>query len=74
MRPQAADEVEVAGALQVGAGQHQEERRRIDAAVVAAERHLAERRHLAAASLVQDLAGLGVGARRSSFVAWLAAR
>ena len=38
-----------------------EQRRRIDAAVIEAERHLAQRRHLAAAHLVQDLAGLGVG-------------
>ena len=45
---------------EVRAGQHDEQRRRVDAAVVAAERHLAERGHLAVAHLVQDLAGLGV--------------
>ena len=52
---------EIAGAVEVGAGQHDEERRRVDAAVVAAERHLPELGHLAEAHLVQDLAGLGVG-------------
>ena len=52
--------VAVAGALVVRGGQHDEERRRVVAAVVAPERDLAERRHLAVAHLVQDLAGLRV--------------
>ena len=50
------DERAVAGARVVRAGEHDEQRRRVDAAVVASERHLAEARHLAAARLVQDLA------------------
>ena len=44
-------------------GEEEKERRRIDGAVVAAERHLAQVGHLAMASLVQDLAGLGIGLR-----------
>ncbi len=60
-RPQLAHEGAVAGALGVAAGQHDEQRRGIDAAVVEAERHLAEVGHLAAAHLVQDLAGAGIG-------------
>ena len=47
----------------VRAGKHDEQRRRIDAAVVAAERDLAQRRHLAAPRFVQDLAGLGIARR-----------
>ena len=53
-------QVVVAGAVVVGGGEQEEQRRRVDAAVVARERHLAERGHLAAAHLVHDLAGLGV--------------
>ena len=60
LRPQRRRQRAIAGALQVRAGEHHEQRRRVDAAVVAPERHLAERRHLAAARLVQDLAGLRV--------------
>ncbi len=41
-RPQLVDQREVAGARGVGAGQHHEQRRGVDAAVVAAERHLAQ--------------------------------
>ena len=58
--PERLDERPVAGALVVGAGQQDEQRRGIDAAVVAAEGHLLQRRHLAVAGLVQDLARLGV--------------
>ena len=54
---------EVAGALEIVAGQHDEERRRIDAAVIAAERHLAEPAISPRRSLVQDLPGLGIGRR-----------
>ena len=61
--PQLAQRLLVAGALEIEAGQQHEQRRRIDAAVILRERHLAQRRHLAAAHLVQDLAGLGVGER-----------
>ena len=63
----------VAGALGVEAGEQHEQRRRIDAAVVEPERHLAQRRHLAAAHLVQDLARLGVGAPDRRVLAWNAA-
>ena len=58
--PQRGECRDVAGALEVGAGQHHEQRRGIDAAVIAAERHLAQLGHLAAAHLVQDLAGFGL--------------
>ena len=61
--PQLAQRFDVAGVLGVEAGQHHEQRRGIDAAVVQAERNLAQRRHLAAAHLVQDFSGLGVGER-----------
>ena len=61
VRPELEHGGEIAGPLEVGAGEHDEERRGIDAAVVAAERHFAELGHLAEAHLVQDLAGLGVG-------------
>ena len=50
------DQGEVAGARGIGAGQHDEQRGRVDPAVVAAERHLAQPRHLALARLVHDLA------------------
>ena len=56
----ASDRLDVAGALEILAGEHQEERRRIDRAVVAAERHLAEIGHLAVTDLVQDFSGLRV--------------
>ena len=61
VRPQPAHGLDVVGAFEIGARQHDEQRRGIDAAVVVAERHLAQQRHLALAHLVQDLAGLGVG-------------
>ena len=60
VRPQRRDGLVVAGPLGIEAGEHDEQRRRIDAAVIEAERDFAERRHLAAAHLVQDLAGLRV--------------
>ncbi len=58
--PQPADEVVVGGARGIAGGKDDEERRRIDAAIVVGERDLAERRHLSLARLVHDLAGLGV--------------
>jgi hypothetical protein len=64
VRPEALDELAVAGALEVLAGQHHEQRRRVDASIVAAERDLVQRRHLALPGLVQDLPGLGVLLRR----------
>ena len=60
-RPELEHGGDVAGSLEVFAGEHDEERRRVDAAVVAAERDLVQFRHFAEARLVQDLAGLGVG-------------
>ena len=62
-RPERPQRLGLPGAVQPGAGQRHEQRRRIDAAVVAAERHLAQFRHLAVAHLVQDLAGLGIRRR-----------
>ena len=62
-RPQLGQRFVVAGAFDIKAGQQNEQRGRIDAAVILRERHLAQRGHLAAAHLVQDLAGLGIGER-----------
>ena len=62
-RPQAAQRVEIAGRLRIAAGQHDEQRRRVDAAVIKPERNLAQRGHLAGAHLVQDFTRLGVGLR-----------
>src|SRR6202012_3061758 len=47
IRPKLLDGVESAGALQIGAGQYDEEGRGIDTAVIAAKRHFTEFRHLA---------------------------
>ena len=63
VRPEVAGKLEVAGVAVVRAGEHHEQRRRVVAAVVAPERDLHQRRHLAVAQLVQDLAGLGVALR-----------
>ena len=54
------DGCEIAGAFRVKSGKEQQQRE-IDAAVVQSERHFAQRRHLAAAHLVQDLSRLGIG-------------
>ncbi len=58
--PQPTDQLVVAGARRIAGGKHDEERRRIDAAIVFGERNLAEARHLTLARLMQDFAGLGV--------------
>ena len=63
-RPQPVDERHVAGAVGIGAGEIDVERRRIDAAIVAAEGQLAQHRHLALAGLVHDLARLRIAERR----------
>ena len=63
VRPKLAQRLDVAGVLGVEPGQHDEQRRRVDAAVIQLERNLPQRRHFAAAHLVQDFAGLGVGER-----------
>ena len=57
----AVEGFQIVGALGIEAGKQDEERRRVDAAVVLAERHLMQGRHLAVAHFVQDLARLGVG-------------
>ncbi len=62
-RPQLGERLFVAGAFDVEAGQQHKQRRRIDAAVILRERHLAQRRHLAAAHFMQDLSRFGVGER-----------
>ena len=60
IRPQSTDGGRVCGALPVFARKQNEQRGRVDAAIVAAERHLAQTRHLAGARLMHDLAGLRV--------------
>ena len=62
-RPQFGERLVVAGAFDIETGQQHEQRRRIDAAVILRKRHLAQRRHLAAAHFVQDFSRLGVGER-----------
>ena len=61
--PQIHDGGVVAGALGIETRQHDEQRRGIDAAVIKAERHLAQGCHLAFAHLVQDLSRLRVRGR-----------
>jgi hypothetical protein len=68
-RPQLADQHVVAGALRVKAGEHDKQRRRVDAPIVEAEGYLPQRRHLAAPHLMQDLAG-SASLRASSRLAW----
>src|SRR6516164_8332452 len=58
--PDGCNERLIRGSLVIGAGEQDEKGSRIDAAVVAAEGDLTEGGHFAAASLVQDLAGLGI--------------
>ena len=60
MGPQRSYRREISRALEVFAGQEDEQRCRVDAAVVPAEWNFAEARHLAVAHLVQDLSRLGV--------------
>ena len=55
IRPQRAHRLEIAGADEIFAEQQHEQRRCIDASVVASERHFAQIGHLAVAHLVQDL-------------------
>ena len=58
--PDRFQEGAVAGAAPVGAGEHHEQGRGVDRAVVAAEGDLAQPGHLPVADLVDDLARLGV--------------
>jgi len=62
-RPQLDYRLAVAGALHIKTGKQNEEGGRVDAAVIEPKRHLVQRRHFAAAHLMQDLAGFGVGER-----------
>ena len=64
--PKLAQRLDVAGVLGVKPGQHHEQRRRIHAAVIQLERNLPQRRHFAAAHLVEDFSGLGIGERIES--------
>ena len=60
MRPQAIDELAIGGPFEIRHREHDEQGSRIGAAVVLAERNLAERGHLAVAHFVKNLAGLRV--------------
>src|SRR5205085_11122803 len=62
VRPDRLQRFLVARPLPVHTGQSDEQRRRVDRAVIAAEGHFAQPRELAFAHLVQDLAWLPVGA------------
>ncbi len=62
--PQVLDQRDVAGALGIGAGQGHEQRRGVDSAIIAPERHLPQGRHLALAGLVHDLARRAVAEGR----------
>ncbi len=58
--PQGLDGPQIGGSLVVGPGEHDEQWRRVDAAVVLAERHLLERGHLTGARFMEDLTGLSI--------------
>src|SRR4029077_10852053 len=58
VRPEPVDERGVARAALVGTRQHDEQWSRVDSTVILAKRDLLQSRHLTAAHLVQDLAGL----------------
>ena len=60
IRPDLCDEGLIARPFVIGSGQHNEQRRRVDAAVVAAERNLIEGRHFSLACLMQNFANLGI--------------
>src|SRR5215831_7972303 len=60
MRPQRRRERAITGPIEIRPGEDDEKWCRVDAAVIAAEWHLAEPRHLAVPSLMQDFSGLGV--------------
>ena len=61
MRPQLADGFDIACPLEIFSGEHDEERGRIDAAVVAAEWNFAQIGHLPVARFVQNFSRLRVG-------------
>ena len=56
--PQLSQRVDVSGVFGVEPSEHQEQRRRIHAAVVQFERNLSQRRHLTAAHFMQDFSRL----------------
>src|SRR5262249_14622252 len=60
VRPDRRDERTVPGPFQIRTGQDDEKRRRIDAAVVTAERYFPEPGHFATASLMENLPRLGI--------------
>src|SRR5262249_19641945 len=60
LRPKDSDGFEIAGSCRVFSRQQYKQWRGINASIVAAERDLAQPRHLAFAHLVEDLAGLGI--------------
>ena len=60
VRPERAHRLQIAGAGVVLAEQQHIQRRRVDAAVIAAERHFAQVGHLAVAHFMQNLPRLGV--------------
>src|SRR5882757_6728053 len=60
VRPNRLDKSAVTRALKVCACQHHKKRRRVDAPVVAPERHLAQDGHFIITELMQHLAGLRV--------------
>src|SRR5205809_4792009 len=60
VRPNRLHESAVTRALKICACQHHKKRRRVDAPVVAFERHLAQDGHLIITELMQHLAGLRV--------------
>jgi hypothetical protein len=64
VRSQKAHRCKVAGPPEILPEQQQEQGRRVDASIVAAERHLAQIRHFSMAHLVQNFPGLGVAFRR----------
>ena len=58
--PNAIDQRTIAGALLISAGQHDEQRGRVHATVILAERHFAQGGHFAAPCFVHDLARLRI--------------
>src|SRR5437868_8176193 len=61
MRPEELQKLAIGCALVVCARQHDKEWSRVHRAVISSEGNFAEGGHLSASSLVENLAGLGVG-------------
>src|SRR5262252_7284608 len=60
MRPQMIEQSEVAGKVEICAGEHKKKRRAVDAAVIAAKRNFAEVGHFSTAGFVEDLSWLSL--------------